>query len=285
VIQARDEPQVQSDAPCADRGGLRVIRELGLSVVPLRLGICVAALAAMLAADPPAIWGTAAAAEAGDPAAQVREFICSMVDGAAAANRLPSDFLLRILWQESRLRSQARSPAGAEGIAQFMPRTAAERGLVDPRDPAPAIGAAARFLADLKIQFGNLGLAAAAYNAGAGRVIKWLRKQSDLPAETQLYVAAVTGRPVEEWSSPAVARQISSGSGDSCLAVMPDLVGSTLTRAASAGWGSRSNRNFARSLGVVDLPPRQLDLGLQSLRASLALCDRIRLLGSRCAVY
>jgi hypothetical protein len=252
--------------------------------VPLRLGICVAALAATLAVDPPAIWGTEAAAAGGDPAVQVRELICSMVDGAAAANRLPADFLLRILWQESRLRSQATSPAGAEGIAQFMPRTAAERGLVDPRDPAPAIDAAARFLADLKIQFGNLGLAAAAYNAGAGRVIRWLRRQSDLPAETQLYVAAVTGRPVEEWSSPAGARQMSIGSGEACLAVMPDLARSTLTRTASSGWRSQSNRDFAQAVGVV-APPRQPDLGFEALRASLALCERIRLLGGQCVVY
>jgi hypothetical protein len=285
VIQARDGAKVRSAAQCANRGGLRVIGELRLSVAPLRLGTCIAALAAMLAADPPAIRGTAAAAATTDPAEQVRGLICSMVDGAAAANRLPADFLLRILWQESRLRSQATSPAGAEGIAQFMPRTAAERGLADPRDPAPAIGAAARLLADLRIQFGNLGLAAAAYNAGAGRVIRWLRRQSDLPAETQLYVAAVTGRSAEEWSSPAGGRQMPSVSGEACLAVIPDLVRSSLTRTASPGWGSRPNRDFAQALGVVAPPPRQPDLGLQSLRASLALCDRIRLLGSRCAVY
>jgi uncharacterized protein (DUF2267 family) len=249
------------------------------------LATCVALLAAMLVAQPTAISGTAAAAATADPAAQVRGLICSMVDSAAATNRLPADFLIRILWQESRLRNQATSPAGAEGIAQFMPRTAAERGLADPRDPAPAIDAAARFLADLKIQFGNLGLAAAAYNAGAGRVIKWLRRQSDLPAETQRYVAAVTGRPVEEWSSPAGARQISIGSGDPCLAVLPDLVRSSLTRVASPGWQRQPNHDFAQAYTAVAPPLRQTDFELVSLRASFALCERIRLLGARCIVY
>lgn len=234
-------------------------------------------LAAMLAADPPAFRGAAAAAATTDPEAQVRGLICSMVDGAAAANRLPADFLLRILWQESRLRNQVTSPAGAEGIAQFMPSTAAERGLADPRDPAPAIDAAARLLADLRIQFGNLGLAAAAYNAGPGRVIRWLRRQSDLPAETRLYVAAVTGRPVEEWSSPAGTRPMSSGSGESCLAVMPDLVRSALTRTASSGWPPQAHREFVQ-------PSRRPDLGLAALRASFELCDRIRLLGAPCVV-
>jgi hypothetical protein len=265
--------------------GLRVIRELRLSVVST-LGTCVAAIAAMLiAVNQPGMRGTAAAAATADPAAQVHEFTCRIVDGAAAVNRLPADFLVRILWQESRLRNQTTSPAGAEGIAQFLPRTATERGLTDPRDPAPAIGAAARLLADLKIQFGNLGLAAAAYNAGAGRVMKWLRRQSNLPAETRLYVAAVTGRTVEEWNSPARGRQVPSGRGGPCLAVMPDLVHSALTRTASPGWLLRPNRDLAQEVGVVAPRPRQRDLGFESLRASFALCDRIHLLGAPCIVY
>src|SRR5205814_6611619 len=64
----------------------------------------------------------------------------------------------------------AVSPKGAEGIAQFMPGTAAERGLANPFDPEQAIPHAARFLAELKRRFGNLGMAAAAYNAGPARV-------------------------------------------------------------------------------------------------------------------
>lgn len=144
----------------------------------------VAAVAAVLiAVSPLGTAGTAAAAATSNTEARLPQSICRMVDGAAAANRLPAGFLARILWQESRLRSEATSPAGAEGVAQFMPQTAAERGLADPRDPAPAIAEAARLLADLRVRFGNLGLAAAAYNAGTGRVIKWLRRQSDLPAE------------------------------------------------------------------------------------------------------
>jgi hypothetical protein len=262
-------------------------RDPRLSVVPPRSGTFVAAIVAMLiAANQLGMRGTAAAAATTDPAAQIRELICRMVDGAAAANHLPAGFLARILWQESGLRNEATSPAGAEGVAQFMPRTAAERGLADPRDPAPAVAAAARLLADLTIQFGNLGLAAAAYNAGTGRVMKWLRSQSDLPPETRLYVFTVTGRPVEEWRSPAGTRQKSGGGGEPCLAVIPDLARSAPTRTASPGWLLRLDRGLARAVGVVAaLPPRQGDPGLESLRASLALCDRIRVLGARCAVY
>ena len=130
-----------------------------------------------------------------------RQLICQTINDAAAASGLPVGFLARLLWTESGFRSTATSPAGAEGVAQFMPQTAAERGLVDPRDPLQAIYHAARLLLDLDRQFGNLGLSAAAYNAGAARVTKWLQGLSQLPIETRLYVLSITGRPPEDWAS------------------------------------------------------------------------------------
>ena len=90
-------------------------------------------------------------------------------------NRLPAEFLTRLIWRESSFRAGAVSPAGARGIAQFMPGTAQERGLADPFDPEQAIPKAAHLLADLRRRFGNLGIAAAAYNAGPARVGDWLR--------------------------------------------------------------------------------------------------------------
>src|SRR5690606_41926809 len=60
----------------------------------------------------------------------------------------------------------AVSYKGAQGIAQFMPGTAEERGLADPFEPKSAIGHSASLLTDLRREFGNFGLAAAAYNAG-----------------------------------------------------------------------------------------------------------------------
>src|SRR5262249_26567358 len=123
------------------------------------------------------------------------------VGGTGAEGGLPAGFLARLLWTESGFRSAATSPAGAAGVAQFMPGTAAARGLADPRDPLTAIPAAARLLIELDRQFGNLGLAAAAYNAGSARVANWLQGGAGLPAETRLYVLAITGRPVEEWGT------------------------------------------------------------------------------------
>jgi hypothetical protein len=133
--------------------------------------------------------------------------ICHLVEAAAAANRLPLEFFARVIWQESRFRSDAigpvtRSGKRAQGIAQFMPMTAAERLLRDPFDPAEALPKSAEFLRELHEQFGNFGLAAAAYNAGPTRVRDWLAGRRTLPSETQAYVRIVTGRRVEEWRPP-----------------------------------------------------------------------------------
>jgi hypothetical protein len=81
-----------------------------------------------------------------------------------------------------------------------MPSTAAEKGLLDPFDPVQALPKAAQFLRELKDQFGNLGLAAAAYNAGPSRVRGWLAGARMLSVETRNYVAAVTGVPAGEWA-------------------------------------------------------------------------------------
>ena len=106
---------------------------------------------------------------------------------------------VRLIWKESRFNPQAVSPKGAQGIAQFMPGTAEERGLDDPFEPKSAIIHSASLLADLRREFGNFGLAAAAYNAGAERVRAWLSGSGGLPGETQNYVQFVTGRAAEEW--------------------------------------------------------------------------------------
>jgi hypothetical protein len=129
--------------------------------------------------------------------------ICRLIDGAARANRLPAEFLTRLIWRESSFRTGAVSPAGAQGIAQFMPGTAQQRGLADPFDPEQAIPKAAHLLADLRRRFGNLGIAAAAYNAGSARVTDWLRGAGGLPAETRAYVHFITSRPVEAWTASA----------------------------------------------------------------------------------
>ena len=132
--------------------------------------------------------------------------VCRIIDSSALAQHLPTAFLTGLIWQESNFRADAISPVGARGIAQFMPATAAERGLANPDDPEAAIPKAAELLADLKQRFGNLGLAAAAYNAGATRVAIWLAGAGELPPETRDYVRTVTHHPVEDWSGLGAAK-------------------------------------------------------------------------------
>ena len=147
--------------------------------------------------------GIAAAVEVA--AAQPKPFVdtvCPLMQQQADAMGLPAMFFVRLIWKESRFNPGAVSPKGAQGIAQFMPGTAADRGLDDPFEPKSAIVHSASLLADLKTEFGNVGLAAAAYNAGAERVRAWLDGRSSLPAETIGYVSFVTGRDAEEWKLP-----------------------------------------------------------------------------------
>lgn len=129
--------------------------------------------------------------------------ICDTLTKAAQSNDLPAPFFIRLLFQESRFKPAVVSSAGAEGIAQFMPQTSASMGLDNPFDPLQAIPASARLLRTLFQQFGNLGLAAAAYNAGPKRIQDWLSKNGKLPRETQGYVKIITGRPAETWKVAA----------------------------------------------------------------------------------
>jgi len=127
--------------------------------------------------------------------------ICAVLDRSASRNDLPLEFFTRLIWQESRFNPFSVSHAGAQGIAQFMPGTAHRVGLVDPFDPIEALPKSAALLRGLRVQFGNLGLAAAAYNAGPKRVEDWLAKRKLLPQETEAYVRIITGRSAQEWTS------------------------------------------------------------------------------------
>jgi soluble lytic murein transglycosylase-like protein len=95
------------------------------------------------------------------------------------------------LYAESNFNPFARSPAGALGIAQFMPGTARAYGLRNPFDAEAAINAQARMMSELLRRFGSAALALAAYNAGPGAVARY----GGIPpfAETRAYVARILG--------------------------------------------------------------------------------------------
>jgi hypothetical protein len=150
-----------------------------------------------------------------EPAVDPRFLICQMIETAARANGLPVDFFARLIWQESRFQPDeigplTRSGERAQGIAQFMPGTATEHQLQEPFDPVEALPKSGEYLAELRNEFGNLGLAAAAYNAGPERVRAFLGGARELPAETRRYVLAITGRSVEDWATPSKTAPIAA---------------------------------------------------------------------------
>lgn len=93
---------------------------------------------------------------------------------------------------ESAYNPEAISRAGAVGLMQLMPKTAARYGVDNPKDPAQNLVGGARFLKDLLVRFQNLRLALAAYNAGEGNVLRYGKRVPPFP-ETQAYVRRVLG--------------------------------------------------------------------------------------------
>jgi len=220
-----------------------------------------------------ALGGTSQAAEemasAGEPGGKEpkpEKTVCQLIDEAAAAHKLPVTFFTRLIWRESRFRAGAVSPKGAQGIAQFMPATAARRSLADPFDPAEAIPASADYLTDLAALFGNLGLAAAAYNAGEERVGDWIAGSRRLPAETLAYVLFVTGRPAADWKSPEVealdsghtaAAADTAGCAEIAALLSKPGAGSAVVAARYGGsaewapWGVQVAGNFSASRALA----------------------------------
>jgi len=182
--------------------------------------------------------------------------ICALIATQADVHALPRDFLARLIWKESRFDADAVSPAGAEGIAQFMPGTAKLRGLADSFDVGQAIPASAAYLADLKRSFGNLGLAAAAYNAGENRVSRWLASGGFLPIETEDYVLDILGEPADNFTDrahQAAIRPLEPGKGfDRACRDLPFVLRATVPMSSInvKPWGIQLAGNFRRSAAL-----------------------------------
>ena len=257
-----------------------------------------------------------------------REAMCLMIESAAKANGLPLEFFARVIWQESRFQSDAVGPVTrngqrAQGIAQFMPGTASERRLLDPFDPVQALPKSAEFLSELRSQFGNLGLAAAAYNAGPRRVQDWLAGSGSMPQETRSYVAAITGTTIDDWAAAGRNARMADRANSSCrelMALLKRAPNSFVTEleqhvqlAAAKLWGVQLAAGFSRdkalamysramkrlSAVVGDQDPSllssrlrsrgtqmfyQVRIGADTRPAADDLCSRIRRAGGACFV-
>lgn len=123
---------------------------------------------------------------------------CNAIKIFSERHGLNTDFFARLIWQESRFDANALSPANARGIAQFIPATAALRGLADPYNPADALAHSAQYLAEMVDRYGNEGMAAIGYNGGERRAEGFLAGKG-LADETWNYVPIITGLDAEDW--------------------------------------------------------------------------------------
>jgi hypothetical protein len=299
-------------------------RKVRLAAACTALAVALSQAAPASAAPQDSTSGHTASAATGTPDAKGPrpsiDDICRTLAQAAADNGLPEAFFTRLIWQESRFDPAAVSPAGAQGIAQFMPQTAATRGLTDAFEPLQALRESASYLSELRTTFrGNLGLAAAAYNAGPDQVEAWLAGRRPLPLETQAYVRIVTGYAAEAWTSRPLPRleSASTPAGARCVELAKLMIDSPHRRlplTSSPAWGpwgvqlagnwsegavlatyERLRRKYHAVLGdrlPLVLTARRHDLPTFAVRVSEksrtdadALCAKLRAAGGACVVF
>ena len=244
--------------------------------------------------------------------------VCRTIEKAAGENRLDPNFLARLLWKESMFEPEAVSPVGALGIAQFMPETARMRKLDDPFNPAKAIHASADYLRYLIDGFGNMGLAAVAYNGGEARALRFFNGGQVLPYETQDYVEAITGHNAWKWRDDPPAEidiRLSKEQGfrDACIKLAGNRsLKEFSTKARVWPWGvilashpkqsgaqsqvNRLNRQLRPILGGkrISYVRKQMtgsgrrvytaQIGYSSRGEANAFCNQFRALGGRCIV-
>jgi hypothetical protein len=200
----------------------------------------------------------ASLATAGVAKAQQETFdqaICRLIEASAAANSIPPEIFTRLIWRESSFRPHVVSSAGAQGIAQFMPGTAYEWNLDDPFDPEKALPASAAYLTAMKQQFGNWGLALAAYNAGPKRLQDWFDRGRFLPPETEDYVRFITHRSVYDSASiDGLKREPELPKDQNCLAIVSAIrttAPQQLFEGPYAPFGVQLSGNFNKSRAIT----------------------------------
>lgn len=244
--------------------------------------------------------------------------ICNLIETHAVLNDIPREFFARLIWKESRFDVNAVSPAGAEGIAQFMPGTAKLRGLQDAFDAPKAIAASAKYLGEMSRSYGNLGLAAAAYNAGEGRVGRWLTTGGFLPVETENYVLDIMGEPADNFANAAYTGtnrplEEKRSFAESCRR-LPIIRTRTVPMASvhTKPWGIQVGGNFRRAAAVqqwervrsrypqllnkfepvvsrkrMAFGPRAfytVRIGVETRNDAYKICAQLRSVGGSCAV-
>lgn len=245
--------------------------------------------------------------------------VCDLIAANAALTRMSPDFFARLIFKESRFDGAAVSPVGAQGIAQFMPYTARERGLADPFDITEAIRHSALYLRDLKAELGNWGLAAAAYNGGINRVKRWRAVGGSLPFETENYVLSITAHSADWFledgheidAQPLDAAKAFAESCRDLPTVKARAVATIVDSAPMQPWGVQVAGHYSQSVALrtfrhiqakfsavlgerdpIVLRDRAsrgriyaVRIGAQTRGEANSLCTKLRSAGGNCAVF
>ncbi|MFZ2102761.1 MAG: lytic transglycosylase domain-containing protein [Oricola sp.] len=183
--------------------------------------------------------------------------ICDLISASANETGLPAPFLARLIWKESRFDPGAVARTGEQGIAQLLPGIAFKRGVRDAFDPEEAIPALAKYLAELRDQHGNIGMAATAWETGDRKFSQWYEKGGYLPIRTEDYILAVLGElPLVYRGAPAAAvtvKPLEEGrSFDQSCRAIPSLGDAILLGDIDRpAWGAQLAGNFNRNKAIA----------------------------------
>lgn len=139
------------------------------------------------------IYGSAAYTGYTGSTAATDSEIDAAIEKAVRSTGLDPDLIRAVIRVESSFRSDAVSGAGAQGLMQLMPGTAAELGVTDPFDPEQNVLGGATYIAKQLKRFGDIRLALAAYNTGPGRVASYGITDADDPAQYEQISSRVRG--------------------------------------------------------------------------------------------
>ena len=190
-------------------------------------------------------------------------------------NGLPRDFFARLIWKESRFDPGRRQPGRRR---RHRPVHAGHGHDARPRrhsfDIEQAIPASAHYLGELKTGFGNLGLAAAAYNAGENRVSRWLSSGGFLPLETEDYVLDIMGEPADNFADARLCRHGPAARPEAGFRRgLPQAAGDHESHDRRHGDRSTSSRGASRSPAISAAPPRSASGSALSGRFPALLAD------------
>ena len=200
-----------------------------------------------------------------EPAGEtIDQALCRMIEGAAASHRMPVDFFTRSSGRRAAFGRARRAGRGRRAWRSSCRGPPRERGLADPFDPEQAIPKSAELLDELRGRFGNLGLAAAAYNGGPARVEAWLAGRGGLPARHAIMSRASPA--ARRTTGPRRARRCRpmqpEGPPTKCLVLvaafrrgsdrrMIEAYGGPIEESPLAPWGVQLAGNFSKERALA----------------------------------